>query len=104
MKLPIQTLGVLALATAICYAEEGAAKPEKHKAPNHEAMFKKLDANSDGSVSLDEFKASPRGKKDPAKAEAAFKKIDANADGNISLDEFKAVGPPKGGHGGKKPK
>ncbi len=67
------------------------------KRPNPEEAFKKLDTNTDGTLSLDEFKASPRGKKDPAKAEEAFKKMDKDSDGKVTLDEFKARGPRKGG-------
>ena len=104
MKTTIQTLSILAIAASLSYGEEPAAKPDKHKAPNPEAIFKKLDANSDGSVSLDEFKASPRGQKDPAKAEAAFKKLDADSNGSLSLDEFKAGGPKKDGKGKGKDK
>ena len=55
-------------------------------------------------MSLDEFKASPRGQKDPAKAEAAFKKLDADSNGSLSLDEFKAGGPKKDGKGKGKDK
>ena len=62
---------------------------------NPEEVFKKLDANSDGGISLDEFKAGPRAQKDPTKAEEHFKKLDANSDGKVTPDEFKA-----GRHGG----
>ena len=73
--------------------------------PNPEEAFKKLDTNADGSVSLDEFKAGPRGKKDPAKAEEIFKKIDKDSDGKVTLEEFKAQSPPPGKGGkGKGPK
>lgn len=73
-------------------------------------MFKKLDANSDGSVSLEEFKASPRGQKDPAKAEEAFKRMDKDSDGKLTLEEIKAGRPQRGpggpggpgGEGGKR--
>lgn len=99
MKTCIQTFSILAIAASFSYGEEPAAKPQKPKAPNPEAMFKKLDTNKDDSLSLDEFKASPRGKKDPVKAEAAFKKMDTDASGGLSLAEFKAGAPPPGGKG-----
>jgi hypothetical protein len=78
------------------------AKPKKpgkggDKRPTPEEAFKKLDTNSDGTVSLEEFKAGPRGKKDAAKAEEAFKKMDKDSDGKLTLDEFKARGPKKDG-------
>ncbi len=101
MKICIQALSLLAIASSLSFGEEAPAKPEKPKDHNPEAIFKKLDTNADGSISLDEFKASPRAQKDPAKAEEIFKKMDADASGGVSLDEFKAAGPPKGGKGGK---
>jgi len=69
-------------------AEPG-AKPDKPKMDPAE-VFKKMDKNSDGKVNLEEFKASPRWKKDPAKADEMFKKRDKNADGDITLEEFSA--------------
>jgi Ca2+-binding EF-hand superfamily protein len=92
MKTLTSILSALALTTAFATAADEPAKGEKKKA-DPEAMFKKLDADSNGSVSLQEFKDSPRGKKDPAKAEETFKKKDTNNDGSLSLDELKAHGP-----------
>lgn len=94
MKTLTSILSALALCTAFANAADDAAKGEKKKG-DPEAMFKKMDADSDGKVSLEEFKNSPMGKKDPAKAEEMFKKKDANADGSLTADEMKA-------HGGKK--
>ena len=65
------------------------AKPDRPKMDPAEA-FKKMDANTDGKVNLEEFKASPRWKKDPAKADEMFKKRDKDGDGNITLEEFTA--------------
>ena len=85
----------------------GEGKPGEGK-PNPEEIFKKLDTNSDGSVSKEEFMAGPRAKEDPAKAETRFKALDKNNDGKLTLEEFKAGmgGGKKGGPGkagGKKP-
>ncbi len=59
-----------------------------------EGQFAKLDANSDGKVTLDEYKASPEAvklaAKKPEAVEKAFKKIDADGDGNVTLAEFKS--------------
>ncbi len=91
MKTLTSILSALALGTAFATAADEPAKGEKKKA-DPEAMFKKLDADNSGSVSLEEFKAGPMGKKDPAKAEEMFKKHDGNSDGSLTLDEMKAGG------------
>jgi hypothetical protein len=60
-----------------------------------EAIFKKMDTNGDGYISLEEFKKAiesrPKGKlKDnPEMIEKVFKRMDANGDGKISFEEFK---------------
>ncbi len=70
-------------------AEQPAKKGEGKKGHmNPEEAFKKLDANNDGSVSLEEFKANGIGKKDPAKGEEIFKKRDKDSDGKITKEEF----------------
>ena len=68
---------------------EPGAKPEKPRMDPAE-VFKKMDTNTDNSLSLEEFKASPRWKKDPAKADEAFKKRDKDSDGKLNLEEFSA--------------
>lgn len=107
MKKLITTLSVLALATTITIAKE---KPEGGRPggpdgnrPKPEDIFKKLDANSDDAISLEEFKAGPRAQQDPAKAEEIFKKIDKDANGSVSLEEFKAHRPHHGPGGDKPP-
>lgn len=92
MKNCIQTLGIMAIAASLSYGQETPDKPER-KRPDPEKIFKKLDSNADSSVNLDEFKASPRAQKNPAKAEEIFKKIDTDSSGGISLEEFKAHQP-----------
>lgn len=91
MKICIQTLGIMAIAASLSYGQDGPKKG--HKPPEPEKIFAKLDSNSDGSVSLDEFKASPRGQKNPDKAGDVFNKIDADSSGGISLEEFKTHRP-----------
>ena len=121
MKAIITTFGVLALAASLAIAQDkppggkppggrpgGPGGPEgEHKRPSPEEVFKKLDANSDGAISLDEFKAGPRAQQDPSKAEEHFKKIDKDGNGSVNLDEFKAGRPPGGpgkdGPGGGRP-
>ncbi|MDB6133105.1 MAG: hypothetical protein JWM59_1348 [Verrucomicrobiales bacterium] len=68
-----------------------------------EENFKKADANSDSHLTLEEFKALPRFKKDNSKADEIFKRKDTNADSKVSLEEFtaKPAGKGKQGKGGK---
>lgn len=71
-----------------------AVAAEGKKTPDPAKIFARKDANSDGVITLDEFKA---GMKDKAldNADKRFKKIDTNSDGKLSLDEFKAGMPAK---------
>lgn len=89
MKAITTILSVLALAS-IVNAAEGDAKKEKPKMDPAKA-FAKLDANSDGSISKEEFLASPGAKKDAAKAEESFAKKDKDKDGKLSKEEFTAA-------------
>jgi hypothetical protein len=83
----------LSLALAVCAAPVVPAfaadppekKPEK-KQPDPAEQFKRLDKNTDGKLTLEEFK----GKREEAQAKKAFERIDTNKDGGISLEEFKA--------------
>ena len=109
MKTTITLLSALALATSLSFGQEQPAGPPKGpggpggpgKRPNPEEIFKKLDTDNDGALSLDEFKASPIGQLDTTKAEEVFKMLDADADGGITLEEFKKARPPHpGGPGG----
>ena len=68
-----------------------ATKPKKDPA----AAFQKLDTNGDGSVSLDEFKASKRAQKNPEKAEKGFNRKDTDKNGSLSQEEFTAKPMPK---------
>jgi len=79
--------------------------------PNREEVFKMLDANGDGGVSLEEFKAHrPPGASDAGaessrpSPEEVFRKIDKNGDGFLSFEEFKAHRPPRpsGGPSGER--
>jgi Ca2+-binding EF-hand superfamily protein len=71
-----------------------AVAAEGKKAPDPAKIFARKDANSDGALTFEEFKA---GMKDKAldNADKRFKKIDTDGDGKLTLDEFKAGLPPK---------
>ena len=87
MKVITTILSVLAIASFVNAADEGAKKPKADPAK----AFAKLDANSDGAISKEEFLASPQAKKDAAKAEASFGKKDKDGDGKLTKEEFAAV-------------
>jgi Ca2+-binding EF-hand superfamily protein len=91
MKVITSILALIALAATV-HAAEGDKKPEAgKKKADPEAMFKKLDSNSDGSISKEEWAASPQAKKDAAKADKAFAGKDKDKDGKISKEEFTAA-------------
>jgi Ca2+-binding EF-hand superfamily protein len=77
------------LASAAPAAKACAAnKPHKTAAD----VFKALDKNGDGKITLDEFTARAKGDKEfTAKLTSRFNKIDANHDGVITSDELKAA-------------
>lgn len=80
-----------ACALAVVAALLGLATPAvaADKVPDPEKIFSRKDADSDGFLSLDEYKS---GLKEKAleNADRRFKKIDTNSDGKLSKDEFKA--------------
>ena len=104
------TLFALALSASLALAADG-DKPKKPGGPeggkrNPEEAFKKLDANGDGSLTKDEFKASPQAQKNPERAEKGFDMRDKDKDGKVSKEEFVAKPegrPGKPGEEGKKP-
>ena len=93
MKAITTILSVLALASFV-NAAEGDAKKDKPKMDPAKA-FAKMDANNDGSVSKEEFMATPQAKKDAAKAEKGFAGKDKDGDGKITKEEFTAPGKKK---------
>ncbi|MFN0076547.1 MAG: hypothetical protein ACKVY0_08735 [Prosthecobacter sp.] len=94
MKAITTILSILAL-TATLNAAEGdapkkpAAEGGKKKAPpSADEMIKNLDKDGNGTLSKEEFLASPGAKKDAAKAEERFGKMDKNKDGSLSKEEL----------------
>jgi Ca2+-binding EF-hand superfamily protein len=77
-------VAVTLMGSALCHAQ--AADPKKKQ-------FDKIDADKNGAVTLEEWKATA---KDPSKAEKNFPKLDADKNGSVSLAEWTA-GPAKKG-------
>ena len=71
------------MGSALCHAQED----KKQK------QFAKIDADKNGAISLEEWKAAA---KDPSKVEKNFPKVDADKNGSVSLAEWTA-GPAKKG-------
>jgi Ca2+-binding EF-hand superfamily protein len=71
-------VAVTLMGSALCHAQ--AADPKKKQ-------FEKLDADKNGLISLEEFKAKS---KTPDTADAKFAKIDADKNGSVSLEEWSA--------------
>jgi Ca2+-binding EF-hand superfamily protein len=83
MKNIITLLSVLAIAATVNAADA----PKKGKG-DPAAAFAKMDKDSDGKISKDEFMATPGAKKDAAKAGETFTKRDKNSDGFLSKEEM----------------
>lgn len=96
----ILTLGALLLSASLTFAADG-DKPQKPPGGesgkggkgggprgNPEEMFKKADTNGDGTLSKDEFMATPRAQEDTERAEKAFGMRDKDKDGKLSKEEF----------------
>ena len=77
----------VATAVAVCFLSTGfaAEKPAKgDKKPDFEAIFKKLDKDSSGDLTLAEFK----GKREEEKAKKSFDRLDKDNSGKLTLKEF----------------
>jgi hypothetical protein len=93
-------IALLAVGASGAWAEEpagaGTAKQRRGKGgQSADMIFKKLDTNSDGKLTLEEFRKMaelrPNGKlKDnPGMIGKLFERMDANGDGYVTLAEFK---------------
>ena len=75
----VVAVGLSMMGSSLCQAQEAPDKKQK--------QFDKLDADKNGSISLEEFKAAS---KTPDKADAKFAKLDTDKNGSVSLEEFSA--------------
>jgi hypothetical protein len=62
---------------------------EEKKPVDPEVAFKRMDKDSDGKLTLEEFKGKKKGEM-LTKAETQFKKLDKDSDNKVTLEEFKA--------------
>lgn len=93
MKAITSILSILALAATLNAADgdapkKPAAEGAKKAPPSPEEMLKRLDKDGNGSVSKEEWLASPGAKKDAAKAEERFGKMDKDKNGSLSKEEM----------------
>lgn len=87
MKKSILTIGILILSFTTATAQENNQEQQRRKGPpTIKQLFKDLDTNEDGKLSLKEVKG-------PLKKD--FKKIDLNEDGFLSKEEIKKAPKPK---------
>ena len=77
-------VGLTMMGSSLCQAQDAPDKNQK--------QFEKLDADKNGSISLEEYKAAS---KTPDQADAKFAKLDADKNGSISPAEFSAAQPKK---------
>jgi hypothetical protein len=114
MKLTLLTL-TFALVAGLAVAAEGEKKKGEGKGgpvdpvKRAEMTMKKLDTNTDGKISKEEWAAGPQATAMKAKGgeEAvtkSFGRIDKNSDGNIDMEELKAMPVGKGKGAPKKDK
>ena len=81
------TLIILPFSLATAADEPAPAKPKRDPAK----LFKAMDHDGDGSLSLAEYKAATVGQIDPARVGEVFKKKDTNGDGKLTLAEFMII-------------
>lgn len=82
-------LALLVLPSALALAADEPVKPKRDPAK----LFKAVDLDGDGGISLAEFKASTVGQIDPSRVGDVFKKKDSDGDGKLTLPEYMFVPP-----------
>ncbi len=99
---------VLVVAFAVCvaatgvFADDAPKKKEGRKHPSPEQIFKKLDGDQDGKLTVAELAKSRRFNGDEAKAKDALAKMDANGDGSVCVVEFTKAIEKRHAQGGRK--
>ena len=86
MTLGLITLGIAVLSSCNIQGQSQNDKPKGHKPPSTEEIFKKLDQDEDGMISMEEVKG-------PLKDD--FEKIDIDENGYISKEELEKAPKPK---------
>ena len=84
------TLKLAVLAFGLFAYSQTASAQDGQKKPDPEKMFKGLDANKDGVISLEEFKNKKRKNEIPAdRLEKMYSRMDADSDGSVTMKEFR---------------
>ena len=79
MKTPLTLVALFCASTVVSFAESKEVEDQ---------VFKNFDANHDGSVSLDEYKAGMRGQMVPERVPTVFKVKDLDGDGKLNRTEL----------------
>ena len=90
MKKLLMLLATAGFVFALFANPISAQEKDKKKKRDPEAIFKKLDKDGNGKLTLEEFKGKRTGEKAEA-AEKRFKRLDKDGDGSVTLEEFKAA-------------
>ena len=80
MKTPLTLVALFCASTAVSFAQQS------KEVQDH--VFQLFDANSDGSVSLDEYKAGMKGQMAPERVPTVFKIKDLDGDGKLNRTEL----------------
>lgn len=97
----VLTLAVFVAVTGV-FADDAPKKKEARKHPSPEQIFKKLDSDQDGKLTVAELAKSRRLNGDEAKAKEVLGKMDANGDGSVCVVEFTKAMEKRHAHSGKK--
>jgi len=96
MKKFVLTALATTFVATLCFNIDAADEKKKEKKPmDRAAIFAKLDTNSDGKLSKDEFGTRAKTDEQKERVAKAFARIDKDKDGSISKEEFTSVQPPK---------